>query len=949
MTLVHADAGCKKKHPGVTHEEWEARKRQPSKECQDKIMEEWRKNNPEGPVLETVKVSHSASFELDVRKGFDTRWLIDMKGCPACGTYTKVEIKPPTMPVVKACKHFKGPERVEGTKDESWNLKYEYQVEKKSRSKKTAAGKKPGKVPKSASQRQKRPSTDTNKAIPCTLGHPHSGPHNPPAKETKDPAKDCILPHPHQGKWKLNEHVFPGAPFGMRYNYNGTNWPNSYLRNLNYSEGENEKALPYSNGIAILESDGTRLRCTPEGQNKVDKIIHPGDKVKTSWNTGPYTVVEVSRHEIYGLEEFSLILDDGNIRKTKSGKYPKNADFAYINELVAQNGRLLHLFEANKDEVIVLECSHKPEAEPFELKRPDGTFLMRGSWQKVRFSSKPVWGAVCPSCSIVSFYDKERKAVPVYVGCDHFVNFVYWGGDWQLGEFEFDPKQDNLEQRSYVCPFCNGLNIFRVVQKGQSWLAGCEHDASLMADGSLKFGRRSGPSKYEEKSVEPYHVESPRDRESRKAFEKGVYNVKQPVKDPTPKPAPDFTFRLFENGTEQRPYSIVIKHLDGSIKNESCDEKGINQLMKKMVLTADKLSRENLKKDLIKATVETINETKLPDADVSRRFLKAIHTTGEKQPEKSKEKKPKPEKEPKIIKLKATKTGIAAWDEKGNPVNHEGYHTKKKCPFKNGDDDHDFFSSPGIPLIELDGTMVKGENPCEHFIRFDLGTKHYIMGENVTGPLNKKENKDLENKSEWKGKNTVVMVPVKKKRKKRPLFRDPNLVQASLDRFFPPNQTEIFDFFEVETAQVTHTTQNLLILSCSQKKSDTAQERAIDLYQGQAYRIIRMFIEENPDINLDVYVLSAKYGLIDALESNVDEPWEPYDQKMDRERAEHWKSMMEGTVDIEAYRNANSFFYGSALYYSTLPFEIPHSQGKIGEMLHQLKEWLNTLKLEVVA
>lgn len=71
--------------------------------------------------------------------------------------------------------------------------------------------------------------------------------------------------------------------------------------------------------------------------------------------------------------------------------------------------------------------------------------------------------------------------------------------------------------------------------------------------------------------------------------------------------------------------------------------------------------------------------------------------------------------------------------------------------------------------------------------------------------------------------------------------------------------------------------QRLLILSCSQRKN-TSQEQlpAIERYNGPLFFVLRRFLRECPHEakQLDVYILSAAYGLIPA-----DFQTEFYDQK----------------------------------------------------------------------
>jgi len=74
-----------------------------------------------------------------------------------------------------------------------------------------------------------------------------------------------------------------------------------------------------------------------------------------------------------------------------------------------------------------------------------------------------------------------------------------------------------------------------------------------------------------------------------------------------------------------------------------------------------------------------------------------------------------------------------------------------------------------------------------------------------------------------------------------------------------------------------------LILSCSQaKRSDDGLLPALERYNGPAFRVVRRFLAKaDPSLcDVDVYVLSARYGLIAA-----DVPIADYDQRMTTPRA----------------------------------------------------------------
>ena len=98
-----------------------------------------------------------------------------------------------------------------------------------------------------------------------------------------------------------------------------------------------------------------RLRLTPPGQKTVLELISIDDLIKTNYGTGPYRVEDISKYTYYGIcEAYSLTLSDLNAPRNKNGKLPENYSYSFVSEIVAQDGRLLMLFEANKDEVIVV-------------------------------------------------------------------------------------------------------------------------------------------------------------------------------------------------------------------------------------------------------------------------------------------------------------------------------------------------------------------------------------------------------------------------------------------------------------------------------------------------------------------------------------------------------------------------------------------------------------------
>lgn len=136
----------------------------------------------------------------------------------------------------------------------------------------------------------------------------------------------------------------------------------------------------------------------------------------------------------------------------------------------------------------------------------------------------------------------------------------------------------------------------------------------------------------------------------------------------------------------------------------------------------------------------------------------------------------------------------------------------------------------------------------------------------------------------------------------------------------------------------------LLILPCSKKKRDVAAAPAIELYNGPFYQILR----KQRSLNLDVLVLSAKYGLID-----VEKIITSYDQKMTERRAlELSKSVREKLEKTIATGHHKEIFvnlgstYMAALCVSKDVLDrcnTSYATGRIGERMQQLRNWITRL------
>jgi len=134
----------------------------------------------------------------------------------------------------------------------------------------------------------------------------------------------------------------------------------------------------------------------------------------------------------------------------------------------------------------------------------------------------------------------------------------------------------------------------------------------------------------------------------------------------------------------------------------------------------------------------------------------------------------------------------------------------------------------------------------------------------------------------------------------------------------------------------------LLILSCSDKKRE-GLAKAIELYDGPAYHIVRNYLKQQPN-NVDIKILSAKYGLIDS-----DLVIPTYNQKMTREKALEYAEKYKDIIKDLEQKYDDIFVYGGRYYRMTIKEaiksnKIKYSEGTIGKQLSQLKNWLYNTK-----
>lgn len=156
--------------------------------------------------------------------------------------------------------------------------------------------------------------------------------------------------------------------------------PNTFLRGINGLDDDlpsDYEAERVDERTAKLP-DGTRLRVTPPGQPTVRDLLPVGTLVKANYHgksEKPLVVIEASEETCYGLPTWGLTLVPLGTKLNDNGDAPKSA-LCWINELVAQDGRILPFFEIDNDEVFIVDAkgrktnpqeaklANKPDSEP---------------------------------------------------------------------------------------------------------------------------------------------------------------------------------------------------------------------------------------------------------------------------------------------------------------------------------------------------------------------------------------------------------------------------------------------------------------------------------------------------------------------------------------------------------------------------------------------------------
>lgn len=161
---------------------------------------------------------------------------------------------------------------------------------------------------------------------------------------------------------------------------------------------------------------------------------------------------------------------------------------------------------------------------------------------------------------------------------------------------------------------------------------------------------------------------------------------------------------------------------------------------------------------------------------------------------------------------------------------------------------------------------------------------------------------------------------------------DPSVFNAPLGLLTPEDQ---------------HTMRRLLLLACSaRKRPDPGHLRAIERYDGPAYHVLRRHLRTQPDAQPEVYIVSARFGLISG-----EEPVPPYDCRLTAERIMELRATVaEQMRTIEPAEQYKHIFVHAGTAYRTLLsaadarlLTLAHvavASGGSGMMLAQLRQWL---------
>lgn len=140
---------------------------------------------------------------------------------------------------------------------------------------------------------------------------------------------------------------------------------------------------------------------------------------------------------------------------------------------------------------------------------------------------------------------------------------------------------------------------------------------------------------------------------------------------------------------------------------------------------------------------------------------------------------------------------------------------------------------------------------------------------------------------------------------------------------------------------------NLLVLGCSKAKLPIVEPLpAIERYDGPAFRLVRKMFFDGLHLDVDVAILSAKYGFIPACKSIADYDYRLPPHGPARRRAEAWRGALLAQVERHRYDEV-LLAMGPDYVRALSPLSdyerstaIFLTNGRIGARLRQTRRWL---------
>lgn len=131
----------------------------------------------------------------------------------------------------------------------------------------------------------------------------------------------------------------------------------------------------------------------------------------------------------------------------------------------------------------------------------------------------------------------------------------------------------------------------------------------------------------------------------------------------------------------------------------------------------------------------------------------------------------------------------------------------------------------------------------------------------------------------------------------------------------------------------------LLIISCSKKKrSSLAPCKALDLYDGPSYRIIRKMVREKilPQ-GLDIYIVSGRYGLIKSNEIIDDYDMTISDKVVEESNSREKMSDLLSRGYEDVFVNMGKQYLG---HFRHLLVDKKKATGRIGQKNALMRKWI---------